>query len=112
MQGLLGCSDPPYVQMVPVDQDNLLRFFDLCSGYDRFTKQVVQEQALLEQQLFPALAKKLTSATGIHVKETAVEHWWELCAFQVALFNKTDEFCSLFTGKNSLNSNIIVFGLF
>jgi hypothetical protein len=90
----------PYVWMEGEPRDVLLRPFKTCLPYVKSLENplLLQQHVAFATSHFPAIAAKLRNATGLSsVTTQQVGLFWELCAYETALFRVTDRFCSLFS---------------
>jgi hypothetical protein len=97
----------PYVSMSPKDADPLLRPFDVCPAFDVLAHRRVDELERLQASVLPSMASRIADVVGFSVNSSDVLLFWDICAFQVALFNLSSEFCSLFTEADHAQLNII-----
>lgn len=111
--GLGGEGVLPWPLIVaPLDQDRLLRFFDLCPGLEGQLAQE-REPELFGATLLPPLAHKLSQRLGVEggpatptrpLTSEEARAAWELCAFQLALNSSGagEAWCSLFLEDEAL----------
>ncbi|KAJ0408246.1 hypothetical protein P43SY_004404 [Pythium insidiosum] len=97
-------SEVKYIEYGKKD-DYLLRFYDRCPRYERDV--LNNPTALIEVQRFsesPVMQKnvetlraklKLPASASLSVKDVASA--WSACAFDLALFKRTDNWCTLMT---------------
>lgn len=110
-RGQLGPSlfQPVAVQSRAVDNDPLLRFFDLCPKY--LTEVAENETALLEYKNFKhgeemkIVLQKVLNKIGIHssaFSDDNIVGMYTACIFEVAIFNRENTWCQLFDEEDSL----------
>ncbi|ETV80263.1 hypothetical protein, variant [Aphanomyces astaci] len=95
----------------PQGQDISLRFFDNCPKYKAWvrysTNMTIQTKAFEETSRALAMVAQLRDA-GLHLPPSASFQWSQLmavydaCAFDVALFNTSSMWCSLFPTRDLL----------
>lgn len=92
----------PYVSMEPKASDDLLRFFDLCPQYVDEEKSSLarRQQTEFGAVFLPRLAEGLTTKTGLPLSSSDARLCWDICAFELALLNRSDLFCSLFSADD------------
>jgi hypothetical protein len=88
----------PFVSMQPTVHDGLLRPFQVCAPFARSlsNKHLTHEHVLFGKIHFPAMARELSSKTGLELKHIDVGLFWQVCAYERALWNVTNKFCTLF----------------
>ena len=93
-------ASAPYVWMEDERRDHLLRPFKLCKPYVASLKQpaVLRQHVAFADAYFPAMAARLQNVTGLpRVSARDVGLFWEVCAYEQALFRVSDRFCTLFS---------------
>ncbi|XP_078349723.1 multiple inositol polyphosphate phosphatase 1-like [Oculina patagonica] len=110
-RGQLGLSlfQPVAVQSRAIDNDPLLRFFDLCPKYS--TEVAENETALLEYKKFKHgeemknVFQKVLNKMGIHssaFSDDNIVAMYTACIFEVAIFGRENTWCQLFDDEDSL----------
>ena len=110
-RGQLGPSlfQPVAVQSRAINNDPLLRFFDLCPKY--LTEVAENETALIEYKKFKHgkemkdVLQKVSDKLGIHssvFSEDNLVGMYTACIFEVAIYDRKNTWCQLFDDEASL----------
>lgn len=97
-----GGFQPVFSYALPEDEDVELRFFGNCPAYTAFVRSgALSEYYAYMNSAVARVAAELSKAAGLQGdQEFSTQdawHMYQLCGYQVAVQNKTDEFCTIFT---------------
>jgi len=110
--GELGMQnfEPVFIQSTDVDQDRLLRFFDVCPKYQKMIldgKINKDEESKWNNQYFPAISQAVSKRLGLSdVWDPTVKgmgNIFSACAYELSIENKTEGWCSLLDKDEILN---------
>ncbi len=99
-----GPQAAPFVSMESESRDQLLRPFKLCKPYMRALRSpsLLHQHRVFGKKHFPAIAARLQRETGLAAMSGAdVGLFWEICAYERALFNASNRFCTLFSAADN-----------
>ena len=92
-------ATPIYSFNLPDHADPLLRPFDTCpafsSQYDNALSHNT-ELASWNAQMLPSIASRMSALFGTTVNTSLVQTMHEACAFEFAVLNQSQQFCTLF----------------
>lgn len=105
-KGNIGLTkfQPFYTYSESLNEDIILRFFDNCPKYEKevLNNKTLKYNAEMFKNLFiQKTLSKVIKILGITPTEwnltvTDINYFYKACTFDVAVFNKTDQFCKLF----------------
>jgi multiple inositol-polyphosphate phosphatase/2,3-bisphosphoglycerate 3-phosphatase len=94
---------PPYIFSNTAAYD-YLRFFDNCEEYVQAMKNGTineDEAEAYSQANYPAIAARVAAMLGVNgiwnISNDVLDSMFTACAFEVAVFNKTDGWCAIFS---------------
>lgn len=99
---------PPYIFSDTPNED-ILRFFDNCDQYSAAMKNKTindDEYKKYKKAVYPSIAAKIANLLGVNntwqISNDQVDVMLTACAFEVAVYNTTTQWCSLFSKKDIL----------
>ncbi|KAF2073229.1 hypothetical protein CYY_005456 [Polysphondylium violaceum] len=110
--GQLGMQnfEPVFIETSNLDQDRLLRFFDVCPRYQKMILdgQINKdEETKWNNQYFPLISQSVSKRLGLeNIWDPTVKgmgNIFSACSYELSIENKTDGWCSLLDKDEILN---------